>query len=59
MVFTPAKLKALRKAYLAASAASVEQFEFEGQVLVTGYAKYLLEYLDGVLGEYTGRRVKE
>ena len=39
----------LRRAYDAAVEAKADTFVFEGNVYVTGYAKYLLEYLDGRL----------
>lgn len=48
MTFTRVKREALRKAYQAASVASKADFRFEGQTFLTRYAKYLLEYLDGV-----------
>ena len=38
-------VKDLKKAYLKADREGKEQFEIDGFVLVTGYAKYLLEYL--------------
>lgn len=48
LVFTRKNREELRKAYKAASAASSPEFEFDGEWFVTGYAKYLLEYLDGL-----------
>ena len=41
----PATVKDLRKAYEKAVAEGKDQFEIDGYTLVTGYAKYLLEYL--------------
>jgi hypothetical protein len=41
------KTKRLRKAYNAAVASGAEQFTFEGHEVLTRYAKYMLEYLDG------------
>jgi hypothetical protein len=41
----------LRKAYAAAVEAKQEVFTFEGHEFVTWYAKYLLQYLDAVLGK--------
>lgn len=41
----------LRKAYDAAVAAGVEAFTFEGREYFVSYAKYLLEFLDQVLGK--------
>lgn len=42
---------ALREAYEAAVRAGQEQFTFRGLEYDTGYARYLLEYLDSKLGE--------
>jgi hypothetical protein len=42
--FTRAKVRALRKAY---EATDGETFTFEGHEFLVGYAKYLLEYLEG------------
>lgn len=47
-----AKLKRFRRAY---KNAKTEVFEFEGAEFVVGYAKYLIEYLDGLLTEPTER----
>ena len=46
LTFTPEKVKALRKYYNLAVKDGREQFTFAGHVLLTEYAKYLLEYLD-------------
>lgn len=43
-----AKLKRFRRAY---KNAKTEVFEFEGAEFVVGYAKYLIEYLDGMLDQ--------
>lgn len=51
MEFDIATRERLRKAYQAAVDAKQEVFTFEGHDLVTAYAKYLLEYLDDVLGK--------
>ena len=51
VTFTREKRDALRRAYDAATHANVEQFMFEGHVLLVAYAKYLLEYLDRKLGK--------
>ena len=51
--YTPAKVRALRHAYTQAVKAGQEQFTFEGNEYVTGYAKYLLEYLATVFKEPT------
>jgi hypothetical protein len=40
---------ALMKAYESAVADNVEKFIFEGDEIVTGYAKYLLQYLKTLL----------
>lgn len=42
-------LERFKKAYDAARKAGDTQFEFDGNVFVTDYAKYLIEYLEGVL----------
>lgn len=44
--FDRAKTRRLRAAYNRAVEAGKEQFTFEGNELLTSYAKYLLEYLD-------------
>jgi hypothetical protein len=44
--FDRPKTERLREAYNLAVSEGLEQFRFEGQELVTAYAKYLLEYLD-------------
>jgi hypothetical protein len=44
------KRERLRKAYNEAVTEKRSQFTFEGNEYVTGYAKYLLEYLDTRLG---------
>lgn len=46
--FTPDKVLALRRAYTHAVETQQGQFTFEGDEFVTGYAKYLLEYLDNL-----------
>lgn len=45
--FTREKRDALRRAYDRAAGKGQVQFMFEGREYLTGYAKYLLEYLDG------------
>lgn len=45
MTFDRATLERLRAAYHAAR--GQDQFEFDGHVLLTSYAKYLIEYLEG------------
>jgi hypothetical protein len=47
ITFTPEKVKVLRKEYDAAVKRGDGQFVFEGHELDSGYAKYLLEYLEG------------
>lgn len=44
---TPEFLKGLKKAYKAAEANHAETFTFEGNEYVVGYAKYLIEFLEG------------
>jgi len=43
--FTPQLAKKLRTAYEQAVELKQDTFMFEGQEMVVGYAKYLLEYL--------------
>lgn len=50
VVFDILKRERLRKAYNDAVEKRLDQFTFEGQEYITGYAKYLLEYLDMELG---------
>jgi Fe-S cluster biosynthesis and repair protein YggX len=42
----PATLSRLKKAYKEAVDKNQSQFMFEGNVLVTGYAKYLIQYME-------------
>lgn len=51
MVFTKAVLKRLIASHDKAVKEGVAQFNFEGQDLVTDYAKYLIEYLKGKFGK--------
>lgn len=50
IVFDIPKRDRLRKAYSDAVEQKLDQFTFEGHEYVTGYAKYLLEYLDMQFG---------
>lgn len=45
--FTPASFDAFKKLYEKNAAARSENFEFEGHTFVTGYAKYMIEYVEG------------
>lgn len=47
--FDATKRDALRLAYDGAVTEGLDVFMHEGNEYVVGYAKYLLEYLDGVL----------
>lgn len=47
--FNRARLERLRAAYDAALLDKLEAFNFEGHVLLTAYAKYVIEYLEGAL----------
>ena len=49
ITFTKAKLARLKKAYDKARLQGEHQFMFEGKALITDYAKYLIEYLEGIL----------
>ena len=48
VTFNKKKLKALKKAYQQCVDRKEDVFVFEGQELVVGYAKYLIEYLDSI-----------
>lgn len=43
--WTPAKLVELESMYTETIAARKDSFMFEDQIILTGYAKYLIEYL--------------
>lgn len=47
--FNKAKLIKFKKAYDKAEKADTESFVFEGNEYILGYAKYLIEYLEGRL----------
>lgn len=47
--WTRPKLVRFQADYAAAAAAGKDTFVFEGSEFVVGYAKYLIEYLNGVL----------
>lgn len=49
--FTAEKLARLKMAYKKAVADKVEAFTFEGDEWVVGYAKYAIEYLDGLFAK--------
>lgn len=49
IIFDRPKLKRLKKAYDQAVKENKTSFMFEGNELVVGYAKYLIEYLDSSL----------
>ena len=44
--FNPEKLERLRSRYKQAVDSGEKDFSFEGSEFVTGYAKYVIEYLD-------------
>lgn len=47
--FTPKLLANLKEKYKLAKETGADVFIFEGHELLTAYAKYLIEYLDGKL----------
>lgn len=51
ITWTKEKLDKFRAAWTAADKAEVESFEFEGNEVLVTYGRYLIEYLDYVLGE--------
>lgn len=44
--WTEGKLREFKTVYLTAYDAGYEEFMFEGHLYVSGYAKYLIQYLD-------------
>jgi len=48
--FDKEKYNSLKLIYDKSVLENKEQFVWEGQILLTSYAKYLLEYLENVLG---------
>lgn len=44
--FTPQKLKDLKDSYKSAVKYNQDSFWFDGNEVITSYAKYLIEYLD-------------
>lgn len=46
----------LKKAYKEAVEKGKEQFQIGGKVLLTSYAKYLIEYLDTVAGQLPSKK---
>ena len=46
ITWTPEKLARLRAAFATATAEGRETFRIDGNVLVVGYAKYLIQHLD-------------
>lgn len=51
MEMTREKLESLKRHYKSAVEKKKETFEFEGRQLMTGYAKYMIEYLEGQFGK--------
>lgn len=49
--FDKEKLKMLKKDYQSAVDNNVESFVFDGHELLVSYAKHMIEYLEGKLGE--------
>jgi len=49
--FDKEKLKMLKKDYQSAVDNNAESFVFDGHELLVSYAKYMIEYLEGQLGE--------
>jgi len=48
--FTPQKLKDLKEIYNEAVLRGIDHFCFEDNMLLTSYAKYLIEYLETKIG---------
>ena len=44
--WTPEKLARLKEAYAAADKRRRDAFKFDGHTFYTGYAKYLIEYVE-------------
>jgi len=54
--FTPQKLERFRDAYDECRNDKERIFEFEGDHYLTGYAKYMIEYMEGLwVADDTGR----
>lgn len=53
--FDEARYKRVKKAYQAAVEAKQEVFKFDGGDLLTQFAKYLVEFLDGHFGGNNAR----
>ena len=51
ITWTAEKLKRFKSRYLEAVQYKLEQFEFDGDEYVVGYAKYLIEYLESKFGK--------
>ena len=49
--WTPEKLARFKAAHRKASDARCNEFTFDGHEFATGYAMYLIEYLEGVFGK--------
>jgi len=47
VTFTPESLARFKNRYEQTVTLKNEQFDFNGDVYVVGYAKYLIEYLEG------------
>lgn len=47
ITFTREKLRLFKLSYAEALSQNLERFNFEGNVFLVSYAKYLIEYLDG------------
>ena len=56
MIWMRELLEKLKKAQVEAVERGQRQFVFEGQDVLVAYAKYLIEYLEGVLKPREGAR---
>jgi len=48
VTFTPEKLESFRDVYQQCTGSDELVFEFEGRHYLKGYAKYMIEYLEGL-----------
>ena len=46
---TPANYETLKFLYEKAQRGNLDKFKFQGQFIVTSYAKYMIEYMESIL----------
>lgn len=55
LVFTPESLVTLKRYYAKAKLEGADTFMFNGNEFVTGYAKYLIEFLEAAFADRPGK----